>query len=263
MIIRIITYMQSSIELSNTSVHTTSVITSNIITENNTDSHIIQVAAIATPEDINNYPLEILDTEQDINTTVTHDTVHKINHIILQIIHNKQLHVQFHNIEPIYTFLKIRSHVFEYYIILFIINLIYNVCNMLNVVMFIPLFYYLYVILYPSIEHLEIIPYTIILGIIINIGMDLGITLNIYILGIQYIQYINPIIHSTIIFYISLLYLFSLSNIIVKCIFLRDIIYLKRCYMKLQIYLLHNQRIHNIFSQNTIAQNAITENTLQ
>jgi hypothetical protein len=252
--------MQSSIELRNRSVYNTDepIATANVINVNTADTNdeSIQIADIATSEDINNYSLEILDTEQDTNTTIISDN---IDYIILRIIYNKPLRINLYSIEPIYTFLKMRSQVLEYYIFLFIINLIYNVFNIFNIVIFIPLLYYLFVISYPNQKHLDFIPYFIIMSIIINICINIGITLNIYIFGVHYIQYITPTIHSGLIFYISTLYLLSLTNTFIQCMFLKDIVYLKRYYIKLKIYLLQNQSIHDIIIQNLIALNPIQQ----
>ena len=242
--------MQSSIGITNSSVHNTDepIITANVVTEMIEDTNTIQIADIATTEDINSYSLEILDTEHGTRIIDNTLTEHDIKNIIFQIIHNTQFRMNVCGIEPMYSFLKKRSHVLEYYILLFIINLIYNVTNIFNIVLFIPLLYYLFVILYPTQIHLEIIPYSIILSIIINISITIGITFNIYIFGIHYIQYITPMVHTGIILYITTLYLTSLTNTFIQCIFLRHIIYLKRYYIKLETYLLHD-----IITQNPIA----------
>ena len=240
----------SSIELSNSSIDNVedNIIIANVITTNDVNNDVdndIRIAAIATPEDIHNYSLEILDTEHDIDTDINTFIEADLDFVIYQIIHNKQERINIDHIIPIHTFLHMRSRLLEYYTALFIINLMYNICNIFNIVLFIPLLYYLFVLTYPKMTHLLIVPYSIIISIIINICITLGITLNIYILGIHYIKYITPVIHSTIIFYITLLYLCSLTNTLLQCIFLREIVYFKQYYIKLKTYLLHNQRIHN------------------
>ena len=55
------------------------------------------------------------------------------------------------------------------------------------------------------------------------------------------------------------LYLLSLTNTFIQCMFLKDIVYLKRYYIKLKIYLLQNQSIHDINIQNLIALNPIQQ----
>jgi hypothetical protein len=251
--------MQSSIETHTPSVHNTD---EQVSTGNNVDTSTIRVAVIATPEDINNYSLEILDTEHYAPNDVSHITENVVTNItetnidnfIFEILRNKQFYINMQNVGPIHDFLILRSRVLEYYIVLFIINLIYNVCNIFNTVLFIPLFYYLCAILYPKMIHFKSIPYVIILSMIINICINIGITLNIYIFSIQYI---NTTIHTSLIFYMFALYFFSLTNTIVQCIFFRDMRHLKKKYIKLETYLLHNQIINNRITQHPIPRNPI------
>mgnify|MGYP006082687649 CR=1 FL=1 len=244
-----------SIELSTSPIHNTDdTIIANVITTNDV-KHSISIATIATPEDIHTYSLEILDTEHATeHATEPHvepPTEIELDNVIYQIIHNKQVRINVENSIPIHTFLHMRSRLFEYYTALFIVNLTYNICNIFNIVLFIPLFYYLFVLTYPKMIHLLIVPYCIIISIIINVCINIGITLNIYIVGLHYIKYITPVIHSSIIFYITLLYLCSLTNILLQCIFLRDIVYFKKNYRKLKTYILHEQRIHTTIIRNT------------
>ena len=70
--------MQSSIETHTPSVHNTD---EQVSTGNNVDTSTIRIAVIATPEDINNYSLEILDTEHYAPNDVSHITENVVTNI--------------------------------------------------------------------------------------------------------------------------------------------------------------------------------------
>lgn len=183
----------------------------------------IKVATIATKNEIDHYNNDILDTigNDDNNNDNIIDIIPENNELDTALRNNYQ------------NFLYVKKNLKDTFIILFIINLIYNIFNIFNIILFIPLFYNLFVILKPDVTKLKSIPYINLLTLIVNVFININMSLTIYSIYIYNNFTYNTVINLIVITYISMVYLLSIINSLIYGVLIKEFLLYKTFYNNL------------------------------
>ena len=215
---------ENNIQIARVSINDNNIETTVTINDNEN----IQIARVATQSEIDNYQNEILDSNIDID----------IENNILSLNNNEENNEENNNHFTNYSY--IRKKLFDSFTVMFIINLIYNIFNIFNIILFIPLFYNLYVISYPNMFNLKIIPVINVSSIIINLISVSYISFNIYLSYIQFNYLINEFFHICIISYFIILHILSIFISTMYIFIINEFIQLKKYYIKVIDYQINN-----------------------